>query len=111
MKVSIENALYKLYYLLIASDGKIYDDEKNSFIEIVTKHSKSTKSYGEVLFNVTHKFANCIKYDDLISKINNCDNEIKENAIKVLNELAMADGQIQKEEFEYIKKVKSDLNI
>lgn len=109
--IVIENTQFKLYYLLIAVDGEITDEEKDVFIKIVSELSDYTKSYAESLFKTIDSFKSTINYDYIVKTLSSCSDEIKNQTIEVLKKLSYADGSYQKEEQFFITKLKKDLNV
>ena len=104
-----QNAQFKLYYLLIAIDGIITNEEKREFIGIVSKICGYTLSYAEALYNATEKFKDRINYDLQIKTLKDADDELKNQTIQNLRALALSDSTYQKEEGDFINKVISDL--
>lgn len=107
----ISNSQFILYYLLISADGIVNDIEKQSFIKIVSKFGNFTKSYSESVFMGMHRFPKALNYKFAIENLKDLPDLKKTETIKILEELAGADGLFGKKELAFIDKVKIDFKI
>ena len=110
-KITIQNAQFTLYYLLMAVDGSVSEEEKNIFIEIVNEYGEFTKSYCSSLFNAMHKFSKTLNYKNAIDDVNLAPLCEKVKTIELLRKLSFADKTYGKEEVDFILKVKKDLGL
>lgn len=83
-KKPAENALFTLCYLLIATDGNVHENEKNLFLDVLTKSGGFTRSYAECVFNTMHKFSKTFQYNQAIENIKPAPVEFKDKTIDLL---------------------------
>lgn len=110
-KVAIDNAQFILCYLLIAADGQVSEDEKETFLNVVTKVGNFTKTYSESVFNGMHKFAKSLNYNHSIETLQQATPEQKTKTIEFLRELSFADKTYHADEVAFIVKVQHDLQL
>lgn len=109
--IKILNAQFTLYYLLVTVDGQISDNEKTLFVDIVCKAGGFTRSYAESVFNALHRFAKTLNYKFTIESLLSATDEEKNQTIKILHELSVADGSYHTNEDKFITDVQKDLGL
>jgi len=110
-RIPIENAQFTLYYLLIAADGTVTEQEKAMFVNIVSGVGGFRKSYAESIFNGMHKFKHLLNYKNAIETIAATELADKHRTVRVMRELCFADGTLGVAENAFLTKVQQDLGL